>query len=88
MMTAEQYGNAGAYFTSTTNRTTAFYLSLYNAQPGKRPTSVYSVVREEGVPFDTVGRMDVPSGAIIGRLGPRMVAFPLHVGWNWDTPTD
>ncbi len=84
MMTAGQYGNAGAYFTGS--QETGFMLGLRNVPPGKRPVAPYSVVRMGDQGLTTVQRIAAPSAAIIGWLGLRPVAFPLVTGWNWDTP--
>jgi hypothetical protein len=86
MMTAEGYGNAGAYFHNSPNTQSAFYLSLVGGFAGKRPGSAYSVVRQEGVAISITGRRNAASSAVAGRQGMRAVAFPLSVGWNWDTP--
>lgn len=88
LSTAAQYGNAGAYFTSagSSNAQTRFMLGLSGAFIGKRPVSVYSVVRMGTTVQTLTQRIAAPSAAIIGWCGPRPVAFPLVSGWNFDTP--
>jgi hypothetical protein len=87
MMTAGQYGNAGAYFSSgTSNQATLYMLGIVGNFSGKRPVSAYSVARMAGVGISTVARIAAPSAAVIGWCGLRPVAFPLVTGWNFDTP--
>lgn len=86
MMTAAQYGNSGAYFANNANDQTSYMLGLSGAFGGKRPVSVYSVVRQGGTAISVPARIGAASAAIIGRVGMRLVAFPLVTGWNFDTP--
>jgi hypothetical protein len=88
MMNADDYGNAGAYFANSSNTQTAYFLGLVTTSGnlGKRPVSVYSVVRQDGTGLAPAARRVAPSAAIIGRLGLRPAAFPLVGGWNYDTP--
>ena len=89
MLDASGYGNAAAYFTNSSNTTTAVLLGIQSSFMGKRPVSVYSVVRIAGTPPQGLtpnNRRSSPSSAIVGWCGPRPVAFPLYPEWNYDTP--
>jgi ABC-type glutathione transport system ATPase component len=89
MMTAGQYGNAGAYFVvnASSNLGTSNMLGLTGGGgAGKSRVSVYSVVRMETQAQTPTQRIAAPSAAIIGWLGCQPVAFPLVTGWNFDTP--
>lgn len=84
MLTANQYGNSGAYFNNSTNTRTAAMLGLTG--PQKSRVSSYSVTNMGGTQLSQQARHAAPSAAIIGRVGMRLVAFPLVPGWNYSTP--
>jgi len=88
MMTAGQYGNSGAYFNNNVNTATASFLGLQTTSGfmPHRNVSVYSVQTMGGAPLSIQNRAVAPSAAIVGRVGLRLVAFPLVPGWNYDTP--
>jgi hypothetical protein len=86
MMTAAQYGNSAAYFQNNFNSSTSFMLGRSGGLAGKRPVSAYSVITVAGVNQSTQARIAASSGAVIGWLGLRPVAFPLTIGWNFNAP--
>lgn len=89
MLDAGSYGNAAAYINNSSNNATAYFLGLLGGFAGKRPVSAYTVIRMAGSPPDAqtpTERIAAPSAMIPGRQGMRPVAFPLTVGWNFDTP--
>lgn len=95
MMTAAQYGNAGAYFQNSSNFQTAYYVGYDSAEDNQWNRAVYySVIRDSATLPPSAAtptqRLDGADGfggaAFVGWQGPRPVAFPLSENWNFDVP--
>jgi len=88
MMSADDYGNSGAYFNNSSNLSTARYLGLSASvgNIGRSRVAAYTHIREGGVGIALTTRYGRASSAIPGWQGPRPVAFPMVPEWNWDTP--
>jgi hypothetical protein len=96
MMSALDYGNANAYFFGNANFQTAFMVGV-DTEDGNLSWSrvtYYSIIRDSSVIPPTAatptqrltGAAGLGGAAIVGRQGPRPVAFPLTEGWNFDQP--
>jgi hypothetical protein len=94
MMTAAQYGNAGAYFEDNSNFQTAYYIGFDSAENGQWNRAVYySVMRDSSVippaaatPTQRLTGEGRGGAAFPGWCGPRPVAFPFSPDWNFDVP--
>lgn len=94
MLTAQDYGNAGAYFQTsvTTNAATAFMVGQDTSDGNLTFSTVtaYSAIRDNATTppsgLTPSQRLSVPGCAIVGWHGPRPVAFPMVSGWNFDQP--
>jgi hypothetical protein len=94
MMTAAEYGNAGAYFQNalTSNGGTAFMVGQDTSDGNLTWSRVtyYSCMRDNATSPPTgltpSQRLTSPGCAIVGRQGMRPVAFPMSDGWNFDQP--
>lgn len=96
MMTALEYGNAGAVLLGITNHQTAFMIGV-ESQDGNLSWArvpYYSIIRDSSVTPPTAatpnqrltGGAGAGPAAIVGWHGPRPVAFPCTPGWNFDVP--
>jgi len=89
MMTADDYGNSGAYFNNSSNASTARYLGLSSSvgNIGRSRVAAYSNIREGGTGIALTTRFARAGSAIPGWQGPRPIAFTMVPEWNFDTPT-
>lgn len=94
MMTAAEYGNSGAYFlnTLTSNGGTAFMVGQDTSDGNLTWSRVtyYSLLRDSATSppsaLSPSQRLANGGNVIVGRQGPRPVAFPMSDGWNFDRP--
>lgn len=89
MITADDYGNSGAYFNNSSNASTARYLGLSSSvgNLGRSRVAAYTHIREQGTGVSLITRYTRASSMIPGWQGPRPVAFTMEPEWNFDTPT-